>query len=598
MHFILIANSEISIEALPVTENEPTIIVQFNKCRNDSLISGLNVERWYVFNTPLYGLPHGFSDVDEAPCDVSGGKVYFAVRDLHENKLVEQIQSRFGGEMLCFSEKLGAYDLRKLGFAPSIGYQIAMYASMLGGRVTLVGFSGDFSDGGWIGHNFDLEQMLLKKQSSISFLGGELQPNLSMTTAFERVFGEAYDFTAPAPRQMLDIAKGFWRAGEHKLAKRFIENAQYRNPSLSRVLDEMAALDELDRQEHLFPHSVIKQYWRDGKGVRKDQPRFDFSGSTYEYSLIREGRGRVLLMNNTERLDINKHHVGCKLVMSQIRSHLEQRGLQVVGWVNDLDDGFNAILDVDPQLDGVDAIVVNGEGTFHNNAPRAVSLLLLCERIKADFHKKLIFLNGVWQENNAFVTAALEKFDIISVRDRRSQTELRRKTDVVYNPDMTWSLSSGAPQEPQKDLAFIDSIYQNLGDRLMQVAVDHGKDYWIMGGYYKNVYAMLKASRRLPLVATDGNEFAAYQAVITGRYHGACLALLAGCSVLYTPSNSHKTEAMFDEIGLQGKEFTFGSPIEIEPYTQKERDRVTAFRLNASASIGKTFDDVAACVVS
>ncbi|MDH6268496.1 hypothetical protein M2360_003902 [Rhizobium sp. SG_E_25_P2] len=596
MHFVLVANAEFKIDALPVSVGEDTVVVQFNKCVNNHLVEGLNVERWFVFNVPTEGMPHGFSRVGDAPCDVSGGTLYFAVNERHDNHFIDQIQDIFGGTVMCFSDFLGPYDLQKLGFTPSIGYQVAMYAALQGHKVTLVGFTGDFNGGGWIGHNFDLEQLLLKKQEAITFLDGGPEAQLSVAAAFERIFRDDYDFSLPAPRQMLDIGKAFWRSGEHGLAKRFIENAQFRNPNLWWVLNDTAALDELGSKSPLFPRPLAKQYLKNSRGMRAEPTSHQFSGPTYEYS-IKDGPGRILIVNNTEKLEINKHHAGCKLVMSQINAHLVRHGMQVVGWVNETI-GFNSVLEVDPNLDGVDAIVINGEGTFHDNAPRSINLLLLCEKLKSHFNKKIIFINGLWQNNNAFMTKVLEGFDMISVRDQRSLSEISRKTQVSYNPDMTWSCSFARKSAPGKDVAIIDCIYEDKGRKLMELAIESGKDYWVMGAYYKNVFAMLKADRRLPMVATTGEEFGDYRSVVTGRYHGACLALISGCSVMYTPSNSHKTEAMFDEIGLSNKEFQFDGPLDIEPYSQDERRRVEEFRSNAASSIDALFKDIASCVLN
>ncbi|WP_137156455.1 polysaccharide pyruvyl transferase family protein [Rhizobium sp. FKL33] len=595
MHFILLANANLNIDALPVSKDQDTVLVQFNKCLNNHLVEPLNVERWFVFNVPTEGMPHGFTRVNEAPCDVSRGKLFFAVNEHHDNPYVRQVQDRFGGEVMCFSDALGPFDLKKIGFAPSIGYQVAMYAALQGHDVTLVGFSGNFPGGGWIGHNFDLEQLLLKKQQNITFLDVDPEPNLSVAASFGRIFNDTYDFSTPAPRQMIDIGKAFSRSGEYALANRFIENAQFRNPNILWTINDSAALEELALKERLFSKSLAKQHLKNSRGVRSEAAVYQYSGPTFEYSR-KEGRGRILIVNNTEKMELNKHHAGCKLVMSQINSHLAQRGMQVVGWINETA-GFNSLLEVDPNLDGIDAILINGEGTFHDNAPRAINLLLLCDNIRTAFKKKVMFINGVWQNNGAFMTDVLEKFDVVSVRDRRSLSEIGRKSHVLYNPDLTWSCSFGPSAEPTRDVAVIDSIYEEMSGNLMKLAITHGKDFWAMGAYFKNTFALLKADRRLPLIATTGQEFGDYRAVVTGRFHGACLALLSGCSVVYTPSNSHKTDSMFDEIGLANKEFDFGGPLEIEPYSQAEKSKVREFAAAATSSIGALFDDIAGCVL-
>lgn len=92
---------------------------------------------------------------------------------------------------------------------------------------------------------------------------------------------------------------------------------------------------------------------------------------------------RVLLLNDT-----SKWHCGSAAATAQIVRCIEESGGEVVARVKTGD------FDAQPDFDAVDAVVVNGEGTFHDDQPWALRLLeWMCA---AGEKMRVALVNAMW----------------------------------------------------------------------------------------------------------------------------------------------------------------------------------------------------------
>ncbi len=84
---------------------------------------------------------------------------------------------------------------------------------------------------------------------------------------------------------------------------------------------------------------------------------------------------------------------------------------------------------------------------------------------------------------------------------------------------------------------------------------------------------------------------------ITGRYHAVCFSIATATPFRALSSNSHKIEALLDDVGLDPRHISptvadaAGSPI--MPFSDGERERITAWNAMARASIDAVFSAVA-----
>ena len=310
-------------------------------------------------------------------------------------------------------------------------------------------------------------------------------------------------------------------------------------------------------------------------------------------------RLRVALFNDTS----TRAHYGCTAVTDSIDRLFGDAGI-AIGWrhyvtTNALDDPGT-----EPAIASHDAVVVNGEGTMHSSRLKARALAALGPMARGA-GKKAWLINATLQGNDAAIVADLAAFDHIWVREGASAAWAReRGLSVTVMPDLSLCQHLDAPEGPVDDngTMLIDSVLPEMNLALYRMARATGGALWTLdhdatgrmqvlrprpaagSGMPKRLWVNGKVFVREPRGgARDLAGFAEFlmrrSAMVTGRFHAVCLALLLRMPFHALPSNTWKIEAMLADAGLDparmlGPEAGLPAPL---PYAASERAAIDRY---------------------
>jgi len=266
---------------------------------------------------------------------------------------------------------------------------------------------------------------------------------------------------------------------------------------------------------------------------------------------------RALILNDTRR----GGHPGCMLVMRQILQGCLDAGIEVVGMLEN-----HRVLwsHTEKQLGNIDIVILNGEGTLHHDNRGARHLARAAERILQS-GKPLALINSVW-ESNVVVRPLLDAADLIFVRDSLSAGEIvaaGRTASVV--PDLVLSCppdqlfpARQAPASPGP-VVVLDDVCWGHARTLARYARRHRLPFLPMA-HRPPLHSPRELANWIWLkaMAPGAPTFRLNQMhliqqaslVVTGRFHGVCLAILAGKPVLALPSNTRKIEGLLKDAHL------------------------------------------------
>ena len=263
----------------------------------------------------------------------------------------------------------------------------------------------------------------------------------------------------------------------------------------------------------------------------------------------------ALLVNDTRCL----RHVGCQLVIENTLRECKHVGIEVTGTVPNLE-SETAVQRVE-NSPPVDLVLINGEGTMHGDRTRAMEIAEAAKRA-SELGKKVVLYNTIWQ-NNRQLNAYLRHFDLVFCREtlsHRALTEAGASATIV--PDM--SFASRLPPElgasGQHSPIVLDNAKHRITRRLAWLAVVRKYRFQPMDPWqaaYVNKRLFLRWCLRVrtgAAVRPPGDNFfeqiAASDFVISGRFHGTCLAFLLGKAVASVAPPTHKIGGLYRDIGL------------------------------------------------
>ena len=328
---------------------------------------------------------------------------------------------------------------------------------------------------------------------------------------------------------------------------------------------------------------------------------------------------KAVLINTTFQLG---HH-GCTLVDRQLDLLTAAAGLDICAKLP-LHSDWQKLAPAD-----FDVVLVNGEGALHHNSKAARRLaevpVWARERSRPAF-----LINSVYEANGPEVAAGVARFDAVFARDELSHgalTEAGIKAAVV--PDLTLTWEPTITRGGGRLVVVTDSTVQDTNARLHRLALATGARYLPLmarpphpavkphadaSRWWRYVAKRLAAHVAPPSLWRDRwrclipgfDDYAAWLAqnaglVISGRFHGVCIALDLGIPVLGVASNTWKIEAVLAGAGLTNR---LASDLEalqqqlrkesIEPYlyTGAELERVAAFRKEALTSARAMFRSI------
>lgn len=277
---------------------------------------------------------------------------------------------------------------------------------------------------------------------------------------------------------------------------------------------------------------------------------------------------KALVFNDTR---ISKH-LGCEIVMSQLFAYCHIFGIEIVASLP-----INSVFETRARtfFSKVDLIIINGEGTMHGDSPAALRILSLAVEAKA-LDIKIVLLNSIWFDND-ILNDYLDEIDIIACRESKSATVIRShgfNCSVV--PDLSLTLDIEAfpkTSESVTDKPFV--IDNQRWDSKMKLGLfakqfnypfrlmDSHRSFRTIEGWRRGLAFISKGIKKKEFTKYTIAELCNSSLVISGRFHGCCLSILAQKPVVWFEGKTKKISGLFEDakLGLlvqEGNDFLNG----------------------------------------
>jgi hypothetical protein len=277
---------------------------------------------------------------------------------------------------------------------------------------------------------------------------------------------------------------------------------------------------------------------------------------------------RALILNDTR----NGSHLGCIIVMEQLETLCREAGLQVSAML-----GFGRYFEpqVAHELSKCDVVIINGEGTMHHDAEGAMAIVR-AGVMAASRKVPIALINTVWQENR-MANQLLAQCRWISARESFSQAAIAQAGALAeLVPDLTLTADPGqlfqsVGGSSSGGIVVLDDVRLPISLALARYARSHGLSFLPMGarpslrtrqGWSKMIRLGLASGWARQFHRGQIGAIASASVVVTGRFHGICLAILAGCPFVAFASNTHKIEGLLHDAGLGAGGCLFDDPPE------------------------------------
>ena len=328
---------------------------------------------------------------------------------------------------------------------------------------------------------------------------------------------------------------------------------------------------------------------------------------------------KAVLINTTFQLG----HQGCTLVDRQLDSLAAEAGLDMAAKLP-LHSDWQRLAPAD-----FDLILVNGEGALHHNS-KAAKRLAEVPGWAQKRRKPAFLINSVYEANGAEIAAGVARYDAVFARDELSREALSQAgIAATVVPDLTLSWQPAVRGGNGRLIVVTDSTVQDTNARLHDTARVLGARYLplmarppqpVVKAYADASRWWRYAAKRLVAhvappglwrdrwrgLIPDFDDYIAWMAenaglVISGRFHGVCIALDLGIPVLGVASNTWKIEAVLAGAGLEHRLVSNLDEVQkrlltegIAPYryTATELERIAAFRDKARTSARAMFQSI------
>jgi hypothetical protein len=175
-----------------------------------------------------------------------------------------------------------------------------------------------------------------------------------------------------------------------------------------------------------------------------------------------------------------------------------------------------------------DLMIINGEGTMHDNATRAREILYKAKAAK-EKNKKVALINTVWQNMSEHFNEIIGNIDVVIARDLYSYNILRR-------------LNSKTAIFPDLSLLFHDKGKSGYNLNGIAKPITHrDAPYKTIFNEFHVPYYSIKSGIKYENQIADISKLDLY---LTGQHHGVYAALLADTPFIPTYGNTHKIEGL------------------------------------------------------
>jgi hypothetical protein len=345
----------------------------------------------------------------------------------------------------------------------------------------------------------------------------------------------------------------------------------------------------------------------------EDKIGFNDGGSTTVKEAFRDRRGHgfargepqlrntAVLLNNTAAYH-GYRHFGTNCVTSVILDELAKRGLSTIAYANNLR-GVAALCDRLKTKPGL--VVLNGEGTMHDNHERAIGLLLAAVHLKK-WGVPCVLINSLWDRNTSLMASYLDNFDYISTRDSASREALAEATskEVAVVPDLSLAGRDEILVSPENvaPIGVVDAADDKDNRVIRSFAESFALPFYTAEGTSR---ASEQGSIERHASTQSLAECAAW---VTGRYHFALAALCSGRRFLAVRTRVSKMQGMLADAGLSDflleTSWLQATPEEkmavvrekLGAWDEAALERASAYRSTARRAIASSFDHIAGLV--
>lgn len=246
---------------------------------------------------------------------------------------------------------------------------------------------------------------------------------------------------------------------------------------------------------------------------------------------------KILLINDTS----HEAHIGSRSVINTIKILCQKYQMELFGTYTRAQ-VFEEYKTLRQDMDKADIIVINGEGSLHNH-PRIATQFFPQVMKKIPNGKKTVLINALWQNMNYSKLAHhLNKIQLFSVRESLSYQDIIKQVDeekVLLVPDLIFYNKF----ENIDTTGYCDSV-----DKIVRSTFKRKSNYFPLNFIDSGTYLQPK-TLTYPSLEAYINWLKTLNLFITGRFHGACLSILAETPFLALKSNSHKIEGLVKDLG-------------------------------------------------
>lgn len=330
----------------------------------------------------------------------------------------------------------------------------------------------------------------------------------------------------------------------------------------------------------------------------------------------------VIIANDTR----TENHHGCSRVMNAIDRNLFYRNVEVLRYIKLLEE-WNNNENVKRDLLRADLVIINGEGTIHDDNPYINCLLSLIE-FCIHYDVPVVVINATISNLSEKNLNLLRQANTIYVRESCSYDYLAHydiKSVVV--PDLTFWEYNRFNYQTKSDaskIGYTDSVLKKSSIKIEAFSKVEGFEYIdIFNGNdsaYETIMAKKNTLRALkktfvkeikkkfiekkrkkngfyqkPNQVEFVTNFKKYKFIFTGRYHMVCFCLIMKIPFFAISSNTFKIEGLLLDVALNPERLVLPEEINSKKMFEFEPDEILnieKFLIETNEKINDMFNHI------
>lgn len=267
-------------------------------------------------------------------------------------------------------------------------------------------------------------------------------------------------------------------------------------------------------------------------------------------------------------------HIGCDAVVATIRRAAALRGYVEVARSpagRFFSDKY------EPLLRDSELMVINGEGTLHDDVPACQGIAYFAA-IAKERGKRVALVNCSYSGNSAVTTRLLSGCDVLAFRDRQSARAFAPDSEHFVTGDLSLHSFAALERRPTGRICFTDSVTPAATQSLAELGCRLGAHYAPVkdstfypfsdtvrfGAAHLRRYPaqLAKAAGSLWSAARQCDrrgferEMQSASLLVTGRFHAVVFCLRNSIPFYFAPSNTGKIEWLLEDAGLDPRSRT------------------------------------------